>query len=319
MPIAAVFQRIRVGAPLSADELARLGVADDHELARRLQAATAGHTASLVARAGGDGIRFGWQHAVHLGPDTVVKTLATHPASEYLTDESTLAAVADALHAAGGLVPATSQLLGEAFVSARLSMLIQPGTDTMSPLFGGRPVPDSVLPPGWLDEQIRLHLQLMRQGVLNFDTKFKDLGVDEHGVLQIADFSTFQQLHRYRPGSPRTDVFRLAVNELVRNGQYLSRFANGQQLQQHWAHLVRSRLGLDLRPYFDGWEWGDQAGPRVAPLAGQLRRVAHRLAHGARPRPVYPVLDSTAERLTVETLADLAAGPRRRVEGYAGA
>lgn len=320
VPVASVLRRVRAGAPLTTAELARVQVADEHELAGRLRDATAEYATALRRRPTGEPVRFGWQHAVHLGPDTVVKTLATNPASEYLTDEFTLAAVADALHGAGGLVPPSSQLIDQGFVSARLMMLVHPGTDRMSPPFGGRPIPETVLPAGWLDEQIRLQLRLLRQGVLNFDTKLKDLGVDEHGVLQIADFSAFQLLIRYRPGGPRTDMFRLAVNELIRNGQYLARFANGDQLHERWIRLVRRHLGLNLRPHVDGWQWGDQADPRITPLARRLHRLAHRYARGARPRPVHPVFDPITERIAFDTLAALAvAGAKRPTGSHVGA
>lgn len=301
-PNSHIFRKMRANVPLSPAELTMLGVRDEQEFAAKVRVLMAGHMASIAQRGGGQRFQVGWQHLVTLHHDTVVKSLSTNTASEYLTDEYTLASIRDALGTAGGLVPPTSGIVDGNVVSARMTLFTEPGGDTMSRLFGGRPVAETALPLGWVDEQFENYVDLARQGVFNFDYKFKDVGVDATGVLQVADYSAFTRVDRARPGgggpaNMRTDVYHMGINELIRNGQFLGEFANGPELTDHFLDLVHARVGIDLRPHMAGWEWGDHGNPEIVPLAERLREFVEGHSSNAQPRPVYPLVNAQAEEL----------------------
>lgn len=196
---------------------------------------------------------------------------------------------------------------GGRFCSARLTTLVEPGAKTMSKAFGGLPVSETVLPVGWVDEQFENYVALIEQGVFNFDITLKDLGVNRWGVLQVADFSVFRRWDRCRPtGSEfnrRIDVYHMGINELVRNGQYLAQFANGEALLDCFLVLVKHRIGVDLGPHVASWKWGDHDDPRIVPLAERLRWFVERHGVGARPRPVFPLVDVVAEGIAFDYLA----------------
>lgn len=302
LPNAHIYRKVRANVPLSPEELSMLGVQTEQEFAERVRVLTAGHMASIARRPGGQRFQVGWQHLVTLHPDTVVKSLSTNTASEYLTDEYTLQSIRDALGTAGGLVPPTSGIVDGNVVSSRMTLFTEPGGEAMSPMFGGRPVAETALPLGWVDEQFENYVDLARQGVFNFDYKFKDVGVDGTGVLQVADYSAFTRVDRARPGgggpvNRRTDVYHMGVNELIRNGQFLGEFANGRELTDHFLDLVHARVGIDLRPHMEDWEWGDHGNPEIVPLAERLREFVEGHSSNALPRPVYPLVDAQAEEL----------------------
>ena len=307
-PNAHIYRKVRANVPLNPEELAMLGVQNEQQFAERVRVLTSGHMASIAQRPGGQRFQVGWQHLVTLHPETVVKSLSTNTASEYLTDEYTLQSIRDALGTAGGLVPPTSGIVDGNVVSSRMTLFTEPGGEAMSPLFGGRPVAETSLPLGWIDEQFENYVDLARQGVFNFDYKFKDVGVDGTGVLQVADYSAFTRVDRARPGgggpvNRRTDVYHMGVNELIRNGQFLGAFANGRELTDHFLDLVHSRVGIDLRPHMEDWEWGDHGNPEIVPLAERLREFVEGHSRNALPRPVYPLIDADAERLVYEYIA----------------
>lgn len=308
LPNAHIFRKVRANVPLTSAELGLLGVQDEQEFAEQLRVLTADHMAQIAQRPGGQRFQVGWQHLVTLHPDTVVKSLSTNTASEYLTDEYTLQSIRDALGTAGGLVPPTSGIVGGNVVSARMTLFTEPGGETTSAMFGGRPVAETALPLGWLEEQFENYVDLARQGVFNFDYKFRDVGVDTTGVLQVADYSAFTRVDRARPGgggpvNMRTDVYHMGINELITNARFLGEFANGPELTDHFLDLVHARVGIDLRPHMDGWEWGDHGNPEIVPLAERLREFVEGHSSNALPRPVYPLVDTDAERLVYEYIA----------------
>lgn len=305
-----LLRKLRAHAPLTTAELDSLAVRDEFELAAAMRERLTTYLSAraAVAASGGTTFQVGWQHEVTVDEGIVVKTLSTNDASEYLTDEYTLSGIRAAIDSAGGLVP-PSVLLGDGTtVSRRLKMLVEPGGTTVAPELGHAPVSETALALGWVDEQLDGYLRLGDQGIFNFDIKFKDVGMDDYGVLQVADFSVVtrldQQPEQWPPPNLRTDVFHMGVNELIRNGQYLREFANGDQVQEHYLTQVERRIGIDLRPYLDDWEWGDHGYPAITPLASQLRKVFMDRARTATPRPVFPLVDYASEGMTFDYVSE---------------
>lgn len=304
-----LLRKVRANAPLTPAEIALLGVGDETALTGALRDRLSEHVRqrSAVAIQQGATFQVGWQHEVTVNESIVVKTLSTNDASEYLTDEYTMRAIRAALDSTGGQIPA-SLLIDDTVVSRRINMLVEPGGKTMSPILGGTAVTETTLPVGWVDEQFDDYLRLGEQGVFNFDVKFPDVGIDDYGVLQVADFSVVarldQQPEQWPPPNLRTDVFHMGINELITNGRYLAEFANGQELQEHYLTQVERRIGIDLRPHLDDWEWGDHGNPQITPLAARLREVFLDRARNATPRPVFPLVDNASEGITFDYISE---------------
>lgn len=289
-----LFRKIRANAPLDTTDREVLQCTPQ-ELQVWLNGVTSRHARTLCDEAAGNGIQTGWQHVVYPVHEVMVKDLATNPASEYLTDERTLKSINVALDRAGGLVPHSSRLIGTKFASERLVTFLKSGEETMSDTFSGEKMAEYSLAPGWVNEQFENYKSLIEQGAFNFDIKFKDLGIDNCGVLKVADFSECKALEQNSSGfqaNLRTDLFHMGINELIRNGQFLLRFANGRILAEHYSSLVETGIGIDLRPHYETWQWGDHGSAHITPLAQKLKAFIEKNTLTTEVRPVYPVFDT---------------------------
>ncbi|HET6742305.1 MAG TPA: hypothetical protein VFH76_25345, partial [Kribbella sp.] len=165
---------------------------------------------------------------------------------------------------------------------------------------GGRCLEDTRLASGWVSTHVRHWTALMDQGLFNFDIKFKDTGVDQHGIYLLADFSSTMFLERalaYRRGDRRLSMDRLCVNEIVRNGQFFSQFANGGELVDVYADAIFESLRFDVRPLLQGWVWGDQESPAADKPAARVRAMMEARARNNYPAfPVPPLVSEAADR-----------------------
>ncbi|HET6737311.1 MAG TPA: hypothetical protein VFH76_00200, partial [Kribbella sp.] len=177
---AQVLGRLRSAVALADDQLAELGLPDQHTARQWIADTVRDAVAEVAADESGPELVVGWQHRVRVLETSVVKRVSTNPASEYLSDEFTHRCIEDVLERGGGLVP-PSVRAGDGVVSRRLAMFVAPEGDHVEDQLGGRCLEDTRLASGWVSTHVRHWTALMDQGLFNFDIKFKDTGVDQHG------------------------------------------------------------------------------------------------------------------------------------------
>ncbi|MFD7161122.1 hypothetical protein ACFV9C_41515 [Kribbella sp. NPDC059898] len=309
---ARILGRLRSAVPLADDQLIELGLSDQNT-ARQWVANTLRDSVAEVAEdRSGPELVVGWQHRVRILETSVVKRIFTNPASEYLSDEFTDQCIEDVLARGGGLVPPSARVGSHGVVSRRLAMFVAPGGDHAEDHLGGRRVEETHLAAGWVSTHVRHWTALMGQGLFNFDIKFKDTGVNPQGVYLLADFSSTMFLERalaYRRDDRRLSMDRLCVNEIVRNGQFFSRFANGGELVDAYAGAIFEALQFDVRPLMQGWVWGDQESPSADEAAARVRAMMEREVrdhHGGYPAP--PLVSDASDH-------SLRAAVSRRISG----
>lgn len=276
---ARILGRLRSAVPLADDQLVELGLPDQHTARQWIANTLRDAVAEVAEDKSGPELVVGWQHRVRVLETSVVKRIFTNPASEYLSDEFTRRCIEDVLDRGGGLVPPSARAGDNGVVSRRLAMFVTPGGDHAEDHLGGRRLEETHLAAGWVSTHVRHWTALMDQGLFNFDIKFKDTGVDQQGVYLLADFSSTMFLERalaYRRDDRRLSMDRLCVNEIVRNGQFFSRFANGGELVDAYAGAIFESLRFDIRPLMQGWVWGDQESPPADEPAARVRAMMER-------------------------------------------
>lgn len=262
--------RLRAAVPLTA------GTDGDSSVDGLVSARADGVVRRLLSDHTAPELSIGWQHSVRILPNAVVKRIETNPKSEYLTDEFTRTCITDTLARGGDLVPPSRFVDGDVLVSRRLALFVAVGATHAGEMFGGDLIERSEVPAGWVSEHVEQWNALMDEGLFNFDITFKDTGLDDRGVLQLADFSSTMFLERalrHRAGDRRLSMERLCVNEMVRNAQFLRRFRNGAELVDVFAEAVDGLLDFDVRPMMDDWRWGDQQSSAADRPAENLRNV----------------------------------------------
>ncbi|MFG1907343.1 hypothetical protein [Kribbella sp. NPDC048928] len=297
---ARILGRLRSAVPLADDQLAELGLPDQHAARQWIADTLRDTVAEVAADVSAPELVVGWQHRVRVLESSVVKRVFTNPASEYLSDEFTRRCIDDVLERGGGLVPPSARAGDNGVVSRRLAMFVTPDGDHAEDHLGGRCLEETHLAAGWVSTHVSHWAALMDQGLFNFDIKFKDTGVDQQGIYLLADFSSTMFLERalaYRRGDRRLSMDRLCVNEIVRNGQFFSRFANGGELVDAYAGAIFESLRFDVRPLMPGWVWGDQESPAADEPAAQVRAMMEsRIRDKYTAFPAVPLVSEAADR-----------------------
>jgi hypothetical protein len=256
-PADSILKKLQVGRPLSQRDLTTLRAETEEQFASDVNEEILRSGCIDVTTDRHYDTTSGWQHSVKLYDDVVVKSFSTNPLSEYLSDEYTRLGMDVALADGGGLIP-HSIMNGDELISRRLTLFVT--KDLTVPLYEDRPQGEVDLPYGWVREQLERHVGLLRRGIFNFDYTLSDTGINPQGVMQVVDFSVFRSLTQKlltADESRRTNILRMGFGELVRNGQVLSRFRNGQALVDRYAVDIEQALGIAIGPYIDTWEWGD--------------------------------------------------------------
>jgi hypothetical protein len=294
-PAGSILKKIQVGRPLSKRELAMLHVEDEEQLAAHVNEELIRSRCADMAAARTYDVKSGWQHSVKLYDEVVVKSFSTNPLSEYLSDEYTRLGIDVALESGGGLIP-HSVMDGDELISERLTLFVT--KDLTVPLYGNRPQGEVAMPYGWVREQLERQIGRASRGIFNFDYTLSDTGINEQGVMQVVDFSVFRSVSKELLASDenrRTNVLRMGLGELVRNGQILSRFKNGQVLVEGYVSDIERALGIAIRPYIDGWEWGDHEKEMYDKDIEQLGQALMKFAaEQAKTSPSYGLVNNAA-------------------------